>query len=412
MKISKKRYDFNILQILTLLLLFFSGVNIGNKYFYFCFLATVIFIALNKALIVDRQVIILLILALAWILFASDMQTFSLTSIIKPFLYPMAYMVGRSFLVNKNQSAFEIRQKLIVPILILLSAGPFVHYLLNFLTNLNSDNRNTIDIWTGTMLSATGQAALACMMLSISLAVLFISTKAYVKLISVGCLIIIFLYNLILSGRTLFMMTAFIVLIGVIYYLKELKGADKKIQVIGAILICACALFFAYLYNLFGIADYIEKSNMYLRFFGKNKEDVFSDTRMKWKMLYLDNFWMGIFGGAQIRKYTGKYAHDIFLDTYDEGGVVALFAMVYFIIRSVYVLIKCIKNKEIDFKFRFLMLSLYLSLYIEFLLEPILQGVPWLFALFCFIHGLIESFYNGFIKSSKSLSSINKGNLV
>lgn len=396
MNMSLRHSAFNILQTITLFLLFFAGLNVGNAYFYWCFIATFVFIALRRTVIVDMQTVSLLILSLSWFLFSPDMETVSLTAIIKPFLYPMAYVAGRSFFMGSDQLHYDRKQKMVMPIFVVLSLGPFLHYFLNYLKNWDSINRNTVDIWTGTVLSATNQAALGCMMLGIALSLLFLDIPKYMKALSIGSLIIIFLYNLILSGRTLFIMAALIILACIVYNFVTTRSVGQKFKIISLVLILGVVFYFIYIYNLLGIKTYIEKSNIYLRFLNKRDEYIYTSERVQFKIDYLKNFMFGLWGRCRIKAIVGRYAHDLFLDTYDEAGIFALIGVLYFMIRSVRTLLKCLRNDTIDFKIRLTMLAVYISLYSEFLIEPILQGVPWLFMLFCFIHGIMENICGDF----------------
>ncbi len=391
MQTTVKRWNFHLLQTITLLLLFFAGMNVGNRYYYFCFVATALFIGLRRSYVFDLQLIALLLLSLFLVCFSPSTQSFSITATIKPFLYPMAYLVGRNFFMGKQRHDFEGKQKQITAICIILSAGPFIHYFINYLLNFDSVERNTVDVWTGTVLSATNQAALACMMLGVAIALLFAKTKLYVKIAAFVSLAVIFLYNLVLSGRTLFVMAAIIVLACVLYSAMETKSVQTVIGIVALLLVVAVIVGIIYAGNLFGIADYIEGSNFYARFFDDTEEDMFSTTRGELKAAYFEHFSEGIWGGAHIYSLTGRYAHDLFLDTYDEAGIFALLAVICFMTRSAYVLLKMLKNRNCSFAIRLLMLCLYVALYAEFCVEPILQGVPWLFALFCFIHGMFEN---------------------
>ena len=93
-------------------------------------------------------------------------------------------------------------------------------------------------------------------------------------------------------------------------------------------------------------------------------------------------------GGANIRAEYG-YAHDIFLDTYDEAGVLAFIAISVYMLITLSHLIKCIRDDSLPFTFRQTVICLYVGVYIEFMVEPILQGMPWMFALFCLIDGYV-----------------------
>ena len=84
-----------------------------------------------------------------------------------------------------------------------------------------------------------------------------------------------------------------------------------------------------------------------------------------------------------------NFAHDLFLDTYDESGFFAATTLAVYVLMTVIRLFKCVTNKSLPFEFRQVVLCVYLILYIEFLVEPILQGMPWLFASFCLIDGYV-----------------------
>ena len=88
------------------------------------------------------------------------------------------------------------------------------------------------------------------------------------------------------------------------------------------------------------------------------------------------------------------YAHDIFLDTYDESGIFALIAVFLYIVSSIIGLFKTIKNKNISFKLRQIVLCVYVISYMAFMIEPILQGAPWFFASFCIMDGALTVINN------------------
>lgn len=107
-------------------------------------------------------------------------------------------------------------------------------------------------------------------------------------------------------------------------------------------------------------------------------------------MLHLERFGMAMWGGCKIRLSGVGYAHDLFLDSYDEAGILALVMLILFIIRSAWVLLRMVTENRIAFSVRLMLLAMYASFYLEFAVEPILQGIPWFFVCFCFIHGMAE----------------------
>ena len=390
MLLNFRKLPFSTMQGLTLILLFLSGMNVANKYYYLCLVAVCLFIISRKKIILDWNFLLLLAFSFSWIIFSPDKFDLSVTFLIKPLLYPLAYLVGRNFY---EMYSLSYKRRCIVPAWTILSAGPFVHYIINFLNNVDSDQRNTVDVWTGLRFSATGQAAMACMMMGVAISFLFISCSKTLKLISILVLIITIMYNFVLSGRTLIIMMALIAIACVLYLLKNATSKKKSLKIIAIFLSCILFISIILSFNLFGLRDYFESSNLYYRFMNSTSDEFFSSGRFEMKLVYFENFSVSLLGGSAIKMLCGNYAHDLFLDTYDEAGFFALFAILFFILRSVKVFLISLKNDFLDINERILILGLYISCYLEFMIEPILQGVPWLFMLFCVVHGMLESIY-------------------
>jgi flagellar biosynthesis protein FliQ len=91
---------------------------------------------------------------------------------------------------------------------------------------------------------------------------------------------------------------------------------------------------------------------------------------------------------VHFRNETG-YAHDILFDTYDEAGILALVAIVGYLAVSFTHMVRTVMDKSLSFVFRNMVLCMYVIVYLEFMVEPILQGMPWIFAVFCLIDGYV-----------------------
>ncbi len=390
MALNIKGLKFDFFQTITLFLLFLAGVNIDNKYYYFSFIAVAIFIVTKRKIVLDWNVLFLLIFCISWMLFSPDSNHIGLTTFIKPFLYPAAYIVGRNYFArNQKEYIAEKRDSLIIPVLVVLASGPFTHYLLNYFNGMGSSSRNTVDIWSGTVLSATGQAALACIMIGVAVSTMFIKSKMTAKVFAALALTIVFLYNLILAGRTLFLILIIVTLVCSIFYFKESNSISKRFKLFSSILVIILLLYIAYSYNLFGIKSHIANSNIYFRFFNDNSQDILSGQRGNLKLSHLKNFGAGLWGGSHIRRLCGGYAHDLWLDAYDEAGIFALISLVLFSIGCLYTLWKCISLKYMSKSLRLMLLAVYTSIFLQFFVEPIIQGMPWLFVCFCFMHGVV-----------------------
>lgn len=374
---------------IILLLICLAAMNAINAYYYFIFIAFGIFCLSVKRILRAQliPVVSLLLLAVSWDVF-SPSSTDTVLSIFRPFSYVMCYLMGTS-LYEEREAEEKNKFKLFYLVVGVLAFGSLIHYILNWMFNINTfETRNTIDFWTRTKLAATGQAAIACLPLALATACLFSKNNKMIKLLSLATLIVVLGYNLILSGRTLIILILVIILAAFLYKLSNQQEGKLKTFVIFLLIITL--LVFLYQINLFGIKSMVESSPMYNRFFGENSyTDIDEDSRMERKLYYLQNMWDNVLGGSKMREYAG-YAHDIYFDTYDEGSVFAFVAMIAYILSTFVNLIKCLKNKNLPFIFRQIVWCTYLTLYIEFWVEPILQGTPWMFASFCLIDGYVS----------------------
>ena len=174
--------------------------------------------------------------------------------------------------------------------------------------------------------------------------------------------------------------------------LRQEENAYSPILVIPLpiiILLIVALAFVAYSINLFGIRSLIEESNMFNRLNSEDYVDLHEDSRFDIKLLYLQHFVEYPFGGGHLQNMYG-YAHDIFLDTFDMYGIVALAIIALFIVFSFAQFLRFVRNKKHSFDLRRIILCIYISAYVIFLVEPI-QGIPWVFSSFCIVHGAISA---------------------
>ncbi len=388
--------------IVYIMLMFFAfaTMNLVNRYNYFVYIALIFFCLkpMRRFKLDAAPIILLFILGLSWMLF-STFTTGSIFGLIKPFTYLLCYMIGASMMNDDDDYGKDkMPLKLFYIMVTAVSAGSMVHYLLNWIINVGSQDRNTMDIWTKAVMAATGQAALACLPLGLAVACLFIETNKKIKIASIITIILVLGYNLILSGRTLIIMFLVIVAAAFLYNL----STQKKGRVRMVLLIIAAIFLIIYIYrsNFLNIRTYIESSPIYERFFLEDSsQQLDEDGRINKKLYHLENMSRFLFGGAHIREEIG-YSHDIILDTYDEAGVFALVGVVGYLLISFVHFVKCLKDKSLPIAFRNIVLCVYLIIYMEFMVEPTLQGMPWLFATFCLIDGYVSRVisHNRFMK--------------
>lgn len=388
---AKKRKILRPEQIILLAMLFLAGMNFFNLYFYLIFFAAVLFLAIKRKIQIDINVLFLIVLAVSWSIFSPTAHD-KVTSLIKPFIYPLSYLAGINFLSSGDSKTKKDNNSVFIVSVFVISFGCFTYFVLNMLNNMDLTlDRNTIDIWTKTPLSATNQATFVCLSIGVFISVLFCDYSIRKKAICFLLIGTILMYNLMLAGRTIFVMIAAVLLLSALFYFKTEKKYFRKFKIIMWCIFALLILLYMYESNLFGIRDAIEKSNFFVRFWGDySYSDFGEDSRLDKKLYYLEHFFDGIFGGSKIRSSGIGYAHGILLDAYDEAGLLALISMSAFLVKSVYSFFKFINNNMISLNTRKIVFGVYVAVFFQFIVEPILQASPWLFAFFCFISGMVS----------------------
>ncbi|MBQ3182930.1 MAG: hypothetical protein IJB57_04620 [Clostridia bacterium] len=253
--------------------------------------------------------------------------------------------------------------------------------------NVDSTSRNNVDIWTGGIISATGQACMAVMATGVFAALLFSERKPLIKVLALIGMITVFAYNLVLAGRTLIILMILLLAVAYVYSAKK-----AQIQRLGKVLIIpiiiGIIIYFIYSLNVFGVRDWIMDSNFYYRF---NRMSFVDDARMNTRVIYISQMLRYPFGGGQMRREIGGYAHELYLDAYNDVGMIGYLLLIGFVVSSAVRVLKLVFKTNYDNDFKLLVLCVYIATIVEFHLEPIIQGVPWLFCAFCLFSGLIGS---------------------
>lgn len=396
MREQKKVLEGNNIEKLFMLIMlaciFLSALNFIDRYYVFIFIALLFFIITpGRKANMNSSAVVLVLFSTSMLIFNPTSQTM-FTNMIRPFTFPLCYIMGANLFVRKEDSIISLdrEERRTSMVIYILTIGVMIHFLLNMMTNWGASDRNVIDFWTKDDASATGQAVLACLMIGVAIAFLFTKVGKLKKTIAIIALSIIVIYNLILAGRTIFSLiiitTAFALICTCIYN----RSKISKIAIIAVIVVLALLI----LYNLdaFGIRTMFESSNFYDRFFGGSySQDIEDDSRMEHKLVYLRYFFDFPWGGGNIRELYGHFAHDLYLDTYDESSIFALITIVIYIIQSLRRMITCLRTQSLTFKTRLLIACVYMVCNVQFFLEPIMRGVPWLLASYCFIDGAVTN---------------------
>lgn len=405
--IKKNEYFF------ILAFLFLAAMNFYAKFFYFVFAAFIALILSKRRLMVNGALIPYILLGIYMAIYNADE---GVLSVFRCFAYAMCFIIGSNMILITSSKHldfngnFESRIKIGYTILSVICWGSFIHFMLNFFINQQWElGRNTTDIWTGESLSATIQAAIACLMNGLGVSMIICPKNKFSRIIGVLSIIGILMYNLILAGRTLLAMLLIVFIIGLIFFYlnSEAKTNKKKTFLIVASILIVIALVF--MFNIGGIQDYIIESNLFERFNSDiQDEDIIGGERTIRKILFLQNIWKYPFGGLHMRAQFG-YAHDLLLDAYDEYGFLSTVFLLIILASGIRNLIRFCKNKDISISCRLSFLCVYISILLEFCIEPIFEGVPWLFVCYCLLNGCIYSLNMAYLESRYDRGEVSEG---
>lgn len=387
----------SLYEALTLMVLFLASVNFMNRYVYFVYIAFV-FVFMHKNLTIPMKgtVFALVLLGVSYILFLSS-TTDSLTNMIKSFTYLVCYLIGYNYVRPFGKETEMNMSSKVLRLIVVVALGNCGHLILNMFLNQGINTsvlRDTMDFWTRQPMAATGQAALGCIAIAVGIATLFSEALKKYKLFSLAMILVILYYNLTLAGRTLIIMTLIVLVLalGRLILSSKLSSYRKALTITG-IVICVIIFFLLYSANVGGIKSIIVNSNIYERFFGEYKVELNEDSRLEFKLMYIEKILEHPWGNKTLRKAAGgHYAHDLYLDTCSDAGIFALLAIAIYVLSSLSRLLKIMKNKNVSFIFKQVIFCVYFIINIEFWLEPVIEGIPWFLASYCLIDGAVACF--------------------
>jgi hypothetical protein len=311
----------------------------------------------------------------------------------------LIYMIGPigSFFIG--YCIVKSNNKFIFKTIMAIVFGNFIHGLLNMtmyfrlygFTSSVIGARALPDIWTGVSLSSTLQGTyytLIASLLFYSL-VLLINKKskvvALVILLSIGFSL---LATFVMGNRTLIAIMLIAFLSNFLLYSALTKKSPKYItNIIAYIAILALGIYVFYTKNTFGIREFVEGSTWYMR---SNIMVANEDPRIALYQRAISQMFDFPFGGYKMNLLTNSYVHNLWLDVLYATGLIPFFFLIIYTFKSIKNLIRLIKQKNTDVGFKIFIFSIYTGFFLNFMVEPILEGVPYMFLSFCIINGMIR----------------------
>lgn len=396
-KVSKIKY------ILLYGLLFLAAMNFQAKFFYFVFFSFFVVLITQKRLRVDRVSLLYLCACCIMALYNHKEGLLSMIRCMAPFCF---YLVGFNLITDdapltKNHSAVDHAEKHGYLLLIAIAFGSFAHYGLNYLYNLGASlGRNTMDIWSGQRMAATVQNALACLMMGLAVAMLYMPRKKWHRVVAIGVIALMLMYNLVLATRTMLVILTVLLFVGFIYSQKGKMSPTKRMKSLFSIAFFVVAAVVVYLLNVGGIQDYLKNSELLDRMGGSVLSMLDNGTRTNAKLLFIKNMHRYPLGGLHLRAKFG-YAHDLLLDGFDEYGIGVLLLLIAILLTGGLQMYRLVRYSSYSKHFNLSLLLMYIAILLEFLMEPILAGMQWLFACYCLINGCVVGMHMSYRRFKK-----------
>lgn len=387
-------------------LLFFAAINFYSKYFYFVFAALVFVFLLQKKIVVDRASVIYI---LPGILMAVYNRGEGMLSMLRCFAFILLYWVGYNMTVVRSQEResaadfdLPVAQKNAYMLLLIISLGSFSHYILNYIINFGERTvRSTKDIWTGMTMAATGQNALACLMLGLGVATVILPPRRWQRAAGAVAIVGVMAYNLILACRTSVVILLAVFMIGFFYTMLELDDKAQKQRLRFGIIAALLLIVLFVALDVGGVQTKIVNSSLFSRIRILSKVTSESFPRLRAKIAFISNAYKYPLGGLHMRAAYG-YAHDLLLDGYDEYGAAGFLMLAAILVSGVRQLWIFLRRTDYALSVRLAFLCVSAAVMLEFCVEPVLTGMSWLFPFYCLINGSVTGLNTAYLKKQGS----------
>lgn len=392
---------------LIFILLFLFSLNVFNQSSLILVFLFILVVVHDKGKLYipgnDNVFFILLIFAIFFFLFSAQNGLASGISALGCF---MSYYIGlRLQYIQLDRSQAEEQLKFLT---LLLVTGMTCHAVVNFLYELirfggiNSSATHYDFFSLGAKTSATGAATYLTLFAGVIFYLIIQSKTLKEWIIGIIVIVVAFMYDMILGGRTFFALVGVsFILSSIVYFLgqnnsiKKFKAIGKFILIIVIMIVAFILLFIryqniitkifesTYLFHRISYAN-LSQSQDLLSFF---KSSDRGNVRNQYILLMFDYPW----GGRKILNKVGFYAHELWLDVFDSAGLIPFILIWIVTLQITFFNLKYILNKKVSIDIRVLLMGITASMTVQLFFEPVLTGCRTLFFSYLLISGLIKS---------------------
>lgn len=320
--------------------------------------------------------------------------------LVKASNYVLPYMIGFNGYTKANNKSLYIKRTLVSVFI-----GYNLHVLLMFVYNLikGSSGRTMISIWTNEPVAVTLIGLLSSFIVGYALSIIIFDSGKWTKIVCVGTLILVIAVNMQTATRTPFILM--LVTGAVLFIITQTEDGFKnqiKYLMIFSFIIFLIVIVFAL--NIFNVRDIFLSSDIIDRF----SEEGMETGRWTANRFYISKMLDYPFGGGEIQRLAGgRYAHNIWLQCYDEYGAIPFVFMVIITVSFIKIFIKIARMNDKTIT-EYILLSIYFTTLLQLALEPVMTGYPILFWIQLLIHGMATQHYKDVSIESKKIKKVSK----
>ncbi len=278
--------------------------------------------------------------------------------------------------------------------ILFISGGSFLHGFGNIIKNRNVDflqihGRYYNDIYGGTV-SGTLQSLFFIVACSLLFYFIFNEMNRLLKVGGVICVIIAMYGSIKNASRTLLLVTALIFFAAMLFYLYEKFGFLTAGMYFGGILLAiVLTVGISIKLNLFHVQELYAKSAIAQRsaMYGSNSNSLTQNSRWTYAKDVLRLLPSHLFGN----KSYPYFAHNLWVDIAREAGIIPFVLYIRYILLALNHGIQILKTDKVEVFDKIFFATTVLGYFLIFFTEPVIQGSPISFSIFCFIVGGISS---------------------
>ena len=278
--------------------------------------------------------------------------------------------------------------------ILFIGFGGFIHGALNIITNLNTnflivEGRQYNDIYGG-YISGTLQSLFFVVVCS--LLAYFISEKEHkwLKIVGIASVLIALYGSFTNASRTLIFLTIIVFFVGVLIYQYEktsfLTAMTRTVAIFVAIALIAVLVIWL---DLFSVQEWFANSSLGRRTAVFQNSGASIKQNDRW--IYASDILKLLPSNLLVGMNYPHYAHNLWVDVAKDAGIVPFFGYIVFALLSVKNGFIVLTNQEMKAHDKVFLLTVLLGLFMVFFTEPVMQGSPITFSIFCFVVGGVSS---------------------